>query len=137
MADAQRAADVLAVHDDLADHRLDRPRRMGGGGELLPEPRQRVRPEPPRSAATSFPCRALKRNPDPANLPKNVGGVIFAVAVMCASTSRTVQSAHRDLVDHCASDSGSMSASSAWRSAWMMGHGFAGISSPGCEPLQL
>ena len=54
----------------------------------------------PLSAAMSLPCSFPKLNPDPANLTKKAAGLIFAVAVMWASTSRTVQSEHNDDVDH-------------------------------------
>nr|WP_211207270.1 TetR/AcrR family transcriptional regulator C-terminal domain-containing protein [Stackebrandtia nassauensis] len=42
--DAQRSANVLAVHHDLAQHRHDRQRRFAGTGNDPVEPRQRLRP---------------------------------------------------------------------------------------------
>src|SRR5260370_17354580 len=58
--------------------------------------------EPPFSAAMSLPCNLVRLNPDPASLTKKAGGLIFAVAVICASTPRTVHSAHHARVDHWA-----------------------------------
>ncbi len=54
----------------------------------------------PCSSLTPRALNALKRKPLPTYLAMNRPGVIFAVVVMCARTSRTVQPAHRDGVDH-------------------------------------
>jgi hypothetical protein len=78
--------------------------------------------ELPLSVAMSFDCMLLRLNPDVIILPKNCGGLIFAVAVMWASTSRTVQSVHSDAVAHCSSVSASRSAANALRSEWIVGH---------------
>src|ERR1700737_2407735 len=67
-----------------------------------------------------FDCTLAKLNPDRTKVPINCGGVILAVAAMCASTSRTVQSVHSDGAAHWASVSPCRSAASAFRSAWMM-----------------
>src|SRR5215469_18142895 len=69
------------------------------------------------SATTPFAFMLLKRNPAAAIDAKNLGGVIFAVEIMCPSTSRTVHSSHRDRVAHCSSVSVPRSAMSASRRA--------------------
>src|SRR6188472_1223509 len=63
------------------------------------------------------------RNRAAASLPRNLGGVIFAVAVMWPRASWTVQPGHSEGVDHCWSVSPSRSAARAARSRWMYGHG--------------
>src|SRR5258708_574815 len=77
--------------------------------------------ELPFSAAMSLPWSLVRLKPDPASLTKNEGGLIFAVAVICASTSCTLQSVHSDRLDHCASFSPRRSADRALRSAWISG----------------
>src|SRR5260221_13543204 len=96
-----------------------------GGGPvdvtIAPNPARGSAGEPPFSAAVSLPCNLVRLNPDPASLTKNAGGLIFAVAVMCASTSRTVQSVDNDDVDHWASSSDRKSDARFLRSAWITG----------------
>ena len=54
--------------------------------------------------------------PEVAIFPKNFGGVISAVAMMCATASRTVQPVHSDGVSHAASSRLPRSSASAPRS---------------------
>src|ERR1700733_763969 len=82
----------------------------------------------PCSSFTPLSFMALKRKPLPASLPTNRPGVIFAVVVMCARTSRTVHAEHSDCVAHCASVTFSRSAISATRSPRMSGHWFPATS---------
>src|SRR5580700_10071297 len=77
--------------------------------------------EPPRSVAMSFACNRVRLNPDTASRGKNVAGVILAVAVMWATTSRTVQSWLSVFVDHWSSPSPPRSAARARRSEWTVG----------------
>ena len=56
---------------------------------------------------------------------KKAGGVIFAVEVMCPSTSRTDHPAHSDGVAHCPSVTVARSSARASRSLWINGHGSA------------
>src|SRR5450755_3003432 len=76
--------------------------------------------ERPFSASMPFDCMLAKLNPDMTKLPTNCGGVILAVAAICASTSRTLQLVHNDGAAHCGSVSAWRSAANALRSAWMM-----------------
>jgi hypothetical protein len=68
---------------------------------------------------------AWKRKPEAAKAAMNLAGVILAVAVRWPSTSRTVQSGHREGVAHCSSLRPARSSASAVRSAWISGHGLS------------
>ena len=97
----------------------ERVRLVAGQAERLPFP------DATFDALTSalsmpFDCTLAKLNPDMTKLPMNCGGVILAVAVICASTSRTVQPVHSDGAAHWGSVSACRSAANAFRSAWMM-----------------
>jgi hypothetical protein len=105
------------VDDGLTEDGVLGPRRALLRGDLALEVRQRLRPEAPLSVVMSLACIRPKLKPEPINLGKKEAGVTFAVAVMWASTSRTVQSLHRDGVAHCCSLIGARSAASAARSA--------------------
>src|SRR5437016_4237031 len=67
-------------------------------------------------------CMRLMLNPEEIILTKNWGGLILAVAVMWASTSRTDQSLHSDGLAHCSSLSPARSAARASRSPWIVPH---------------
>jgi hypothetical protein len=66
-------------------------------------------------------CMPVKLNPDASSLPKNAGGVVLAVAVMWATTSRTVHSPHSEGAAHCWSLSAARSEARALRSLWTVG----------------
>src|SRR5580765_3657671 len=75
----------------------------------------------PRSTAMSLSCSLARLKPDASSLGKNAGPAIFAVAVMCARTSRTVHLLHSEGVAHCSSDRPRTSSARDLRSAWMTG----------------
>src|ERR1700730_1352893 len=74
--------------------------------------------ESPLCTAISLVCNLVRLNPDASSLGKNAGGVIFAVAVMWATTSRTVHSLHNEGMDQRFSSSVLRSTANALRSAW-------------------
>ena len=71
----------------------------------------------PRWAAMSLACMRPKLNPEPISLGKKLPPVIFAVAVMWATTSWTVHLVQSDVADHCSSESDCKSVRSAFRSS--------------------
>src|SRR5215469_152689 len=75
----------------------------------------------PLSAATFLSCSRSKLNRAPASLTRNAGGVIFAVAVMWATTSRTVQEPQREGLAHWSGPMAPRSIARASRSAWITG----------------
>ena len=100
----------------------------GPGGALRVSTRERysaTRSASLRPALTwsmSLRVRAWKLKPVPINLPKKRGGVISAVAIMCATTSRTVQPVHSDGLSQSASGSLSSASTSPARSAPIICH---------------
>ena len=72
--------------------------------------------EVPRSRAMSLVCMREKLKPLPMILAKNAGGVIMALAVMWATTSRTDQPPHSDGLSHCSGVRVERSSASAARS---------------------
>ena len=98
-------------------------RRDGPGGRLVEDTMAR------KCANVSFAsaplCSAMplawsrsNLNPEPTSLGKKVAGVMDAVAVMCATTSRTVQPGQSEAVDHCASLRPASSSARDDRSLW-------------------
>src|SRR3954454_12394044 len=75
----------------------------------------------PRLAAMSLDWSLVKLKPLASSFPKKLAGPILAVAVMCASTSRTDQPVHNDGVSQLASGNASRSAARASRSALIVG----------------
>src|SRR5579862_6125597 len=78
--------------------------------------------ELPRSRAMSLRCMLVMLKPDAISFGKNAPPLILAVAVMCATTSRTVHSVHSVGAAHCSSLRPANSVASALRSAWIVGH---------------
>ncbi|GAA4998470.1 hypothetical protein GCM10025734_32130 [Kitasatospora paranensis] len=85
---------------------------------------------PAVSAAMSREAITSNRNPAPAIFRKKPGGVVRAVAVMCARVSRTVRPGQSEAVAHCSAVNRPASASSARRSAWTSGQGSRVVAMP-------
>ncbi|MBB5430538.1 hypothetical protein HDA36_000622 [Nocardiopsis composta] len=120
-ADPRRPADVLAVHDRLAEHRHDREGRLGPARDGAPEPLQRLGRRGAQLLGRPHGRLGVEVEPAADHAGRPAHGAEAGPAVRRAGTSRTASPVHSDGAAHCSSARSARSAAGAVRSSRISG----------------